>query len=332
MGNKNNYNNMKYLKIDIPSYIIPEKGYILDKGIYIFPSKLNVPSKVVDKVHLTFLITEESNCLDNVEDIKKCVKSFVVFLNFISYSIQSATWLQSANFKELFEDLNEADNIQEILEVCMEKGKSQPLEFYQDYNNLVLRIGSPKEELRTRVDFISLFSKYNKLSHDNLLKQRIDLLSFTTIQFILIGNYYDNQNIEISLVYNILDSIIKESLDNKPIIKKCENCGFEKTVSMNDKARIKEFVKLLAPKNPTLWRDIIMNLYLIRNDFFYLGQMSNDHETLKDAFEKDVQDTGERNITVEEEVHYNKSRMLGLTSVKVLIRKILIGFLETSAS
>ncbi|WP_127846183.1 hypothetical protein [Psychroflexus aestuariivivens] len=319
---------MKYLKINIPSYVLPETKYTLDKGVYIFPSNINQPSKIIDKVYLSLIITDESLFLINSDNLKICVSSFIVFLNFITYSVHSAIWLQTVNFKVLYKEVSEADSLNEIVENYMEFEKSQINYFYHNFNYLALQIGTQKSDSDDYANFVYLYRKYINLDYKDPLKDKIDLLSFTSVQPNLTNNYYDNQNVEISLVYTILDSIIKDYLKDNQTVKKCENCGFKKIGRKNDKTRISEFIDLLEIEDPKLWKSILMNLYRIRNEFFHEGKIDNLNENIDKAFKEKLNDTKESGLTIKEEVKYNQSRLLGLLKVKMMIRKILIESLK----
>jgi hypothetical protein len=317
---------MRFLKIEIPSYILPKERYKLNDGIYVFSSESNKKEETIDfyGINLTLIFTEESGILDDTKAINQQVKAFILFLNFISYSPQSAIWLQSVNSKELYKQIESLDKLESIFEKYEEKEKTQLSQFYCDYQNLALQINLPRDEYQIYENFITLFRKYIELKDSNTLKQRIDLLSFTSVQSLLTNKFYDNQNIEIGMVYTLVDSIIKETISKEAVVKKCEECGFEKKGKKRDKARIKEYVQSLNSDNSELWEKIIMNLYKIRNEFFHEGKASTFNETSKQAFDKKFKDSGNRIIFLEEEVVYNESSFLGLINIKMLVREKLI--------
>ena len=54
---------------------------------------------------------------------------------------------------------------------------------------------------------------------DNLLRHQIELLSFINVEQQLVGKFYSNGNVEISLLYTLLDSIMDEIIGKEPVKK-----------------------------------------------------------------------------------------------------------------
>lgn len=162
---------------------------------------------------------------------------------------------------------------------------------------------------------------------DNLLRHQIELLSFINVEQQLVGKFYSNGNVEISLLYTLLDSIMDEIIGKEPVKKVCPNCGYETFGRKKDKVRIKEFCSITfdnEEKSAKLFNKIIWNLYKIRNSFFHEGLNESSQEIIMEGFRKIKEETGEARMSIEEEVDYSQSRLLGKQNLKSLIGQLLI--------
>jgi len=313
---------MKYFKIDYPTYVLPKEKYFLTDDICIFNSKKSSDKKSVspENTFASLLIFGDSSLIDN-RFIHNRIKQFIVFLNFIINDGSSAKWLLGFSFLDI--RIEETKSFEILIEENEQNEKIKPMDIYYDFNKFPLpyhlRYGS-----EVYIDFIGLFKKYIDLKPEDSLKHKIELCSFSWTIKSVISSFYDNDNLDISLTYILVDSIIDEYIENKIIIKRCEKCGFEKKSKKNDRIRIKEFSEALSKKEANILNQIIWNIYTIRNEFIHEGKKPFKDEISSEWFKKAKEETGKEMLNLYDEAKYNRSRGIGLLNLKIIIKELLI--------
>ena len=318
---------MKYLIVDIPSEVLPNKRFFLTPNLCIFPSIKCRESRVCnEEVFISLMLIEETNEIDK-ERFKHLIKQYIVFLNFIHPDYPSIKWLNSANLNDLFQQVEEDNDIESVLKIFEPTQRVKPDFLYHDFKSFSLPFYKPGYE--SFIDFEKLFYCFLSLPDDNKLKHRIELYSFLWAIKPLFMKVYDNDNLEISITYTLIDALITDYINKDPVKTRCAACGFEKISRKNDRTRIKEFAVIISGKdNAKLYSDIIWNLYTIRNDFYHEGVKPFQEDEFKTAYEKFCLKTGKSGMTLHDEVLYNKSRNIGLLNMKIIIKKLLIEKLQ----
>lgn len=318
---------MKYLIVDIPSEVLPNKRYFLTPNLCIFPSIKCKESRVCnEEIYVSLMFIEGAEGFGK-ERFNHLIKQYIIFLNFIYPDSLSIKWLNNTNLNDLFQHVEEGNDIEGVFKIFEPTQKVKPDFLYHDFKSFSLPFY--KQGYESFIDFEKLFYCFLSLPDDNKLKHRIELYSFLWAIKPLFMKVYDNDNLEISITYTLIDALITDYINKDPVKTRCVNCGHEKISRKSDRTRIKEFAAIISGKdNAKLYSDIMWNLYTIRNDFYHEGIKPLKEDEFKIAYEKFSLKTGKNGMTLYDEVRYNKSRNIGLLNMKIIIKRLLIEKLQ----
>lgn len=297
------------------------KVYKLNETEYLIPVKKFNNSYSPNTPTINFLLIENNEEFSN-NLLKKRLSDLIVFLNYIWTDSYSSRWLVNLDLQKAIKTVKESDSLKSIFDEFnsddeIEKGMNlldfQPA-FYQF-----------KDE--NKFNIVDLYNKFCQLDESDKLRQQIELYVFAISERALLGNFYSNGNLQISLLYTLVDSIMKDILPNTQKVKKCEKCGFEKNGKMNDRERIKEFSGIIFKDDDFSANElnrILIKHYQIRNNFFHEGRKENTTEILNLGFKSLYQEKGRSEMSLEEEIDFSEGRLMGMITVRNVIGQILI--------
>ena len=87
--------------------------------------------------------------------------------------------------------------------------------------------------------FQELLKTFYTLEDSDKLKQQIFLFALNGNVVTLLNPFYDNSNLEISLMYAIIDSLIEEYDPDQEVVKECEKCGHQRKGKKGSRKRIR---------------------------------------------------------------------------------------------
>ncbi len=297
-----------------------------DHGITVFSSNKNKGGRTIslDNTLLTVIIFSTGNLTK--EDISRKIKQFVTFLVFFALDYYSARWLVHTSWSGVEKRIKKTKDLSRVISSNIEKRLKRPKLVYRNYEST--HIAFRETDL---YNFKDLANKYFKLDDGSRLKELIHLLAFNWTIPGLLSNFYDNVNLDISLTYTLVDSIIKDSGIDETETKKCIECGHETKGKKGDKKRIKDFVETLDldETNKTLYKKIFLNIYQIRNDFFHEGRIMTILGNMKKAMSTGDKTEG-KGTTIHQEAEHGQSRLLGVSNIKLLVTAILVSKLEAT--
>ena len=321
---RNIFQTMEYFKAELPSLFLPDKLYTWDNhGLAVFPSNKNKGgNKITLDNTLTTVIIFSDNGLTK-ETVTSTLRKYVTFLVFYGNDYYSARWLIHQFWGDIDKKIKKCKNLNRIISNNIEKKLKRPRFVYRNFESthVAFRDGD-------LFNFKELADKYFSLDDDDKLKEQIDLMAFTWVRPGLISNLYDNVNLDISLTYTLMDSVIKDSKISESDVKRCSNCGHETRGKKSDRKRIRDFVGTLelTERNQNLYEQIILNIYQIRNAFFHEGRSITIQRNTKRAMT--VNSLESKSITVELEAEHGQSRLLGVFNIRIFLTGILVSNLE----
>ena len=252
---------------------------------------------------------------------------FLVFSNFIFPSYSSVRWLTDFEFIHLEDEIKPIDELEKVIEINLEHSVDKIIGMYKGHEiyttcTLFPHLNSTEME----VDFQEQLLKFWQLESSDSLYQQISLYALTGNTASLLNPFYENSNLEISLLFTIVDSLIDEFDSDQSVIKKCENCGFEKVGRKNVKTRLKDFVSKipLNEESQKILYKILLEHSRIRNDFFHEAKIDELNKTI-DVLIKEI---GNKYISLQNEIKYGQARLSGLMIIKELIQFLLIDKLK----
>lgn len=269
---------MKVYNLEIDSALVPKVIFdVRELGFIIYPSKNN---------ESLITLNQEKNKLgiiffqDNIDFEKETVDSITIklikFINLIFQDYRSIEWLKFN--KELSkvspENFIEVNNLDFFIENLTETNINNIKGLYKiDLNDFNYNFSWP---YTIKIDFRLLLVNYFNLDNKDTLKIKIDFFGFQSSLKLLIGRFYDNDNLEKSLQFMLLEQIISESVTNEKTKRKCNLCDKEIEVNKGVKIKIREFVEnftlvLMDESSKELIVKSLINLSSIRNKFFHNG-------------------------------------------------------------
>lgn len=321
---------MHFINFDIHTDLVPNKVYDLGYvDMTVYPTMRKLPeTKVYQPRTLTGVIVKGEKQALTTDAIRSRVKDFVVFSNFIFPSHHSVRWLTSHHFHDLEKLARPIGELDRFLSENLETDLEQIHGFYKSHDIYGETTLFPHQNVNeVKVNFQELLAIYSSLGKNDILRQQISLFALNGNAITLLNRFYDNSNLEISLMYSIVDSLMKEN--DQPVIKKCVNCGHETTGKKKDKHRIKDFVSKLgynASDQDLIFRTLWEH-YRVRNDFFHETKIVPLGDTIKEI----VDQTGSNLISLEDELKYGQGRLSGFMIVKELVQNLLIKKLKNSS-
>lgn len=322
---------MVYINFNLHTDLIPMKLYELNEvDLIVYPTKhkLSVLEGHISRTLTGVIIRGEESELTK-GFIKKRIKEFVVFSNFIFPCYKSVKWLNAYSFHEVEKKLSPINGLQTFLQENIETdigqihGYLQTREIYDQCS-----VFPHANSLKLKINFQELFKIFYSLEDSNKLKQQISLFALNGSIISLLNPFYDNSNLEVSLMYSIIDSLIDEYDPDQSVIKECDKCGLKRTGRKGSEKRIKDFVSILgsntkfkfSKEDQELIFRILWEHFKVRNEFF--------HETKLVPFgiteEKMIEITGSNSISLEDELKYGQARFFGYMIIKELVQNILI--------
>lgn len=320
---------MYFINLFIHTDLIPTKIYDFEElRIMLYPSNKQLPeSKYYKPRTLTGLVIkgEKEEFSDKI--IKEKVTKFLVFSNFIFPSQYSVRWLTEFEFINLENELKPIDELEKELEANQEILYENIIGMYRGheiYSTCTLLPHVNRSKMK--VNFQELLLKFWNLKSSDSLYQQISLFALAGNTPTLLNPFYENSNLEISLLFSIIDSLIDEFDPNQTVIKRCENCDFEKSGRKNVKSRIKDFVAMISAHKETqetLYK-ILYQHYLIRNDFFHEAKIVE----LNTAIDSLIEKIGTNYVSLENDIKNGQARLSGLIIIKEFIQFLLIDKLK----
>lgn len=317
---------MKYLFFSIPSNVIPEKVYHLEGYNFIILAS--------DRIETRFPTIETKSKLGLIyyrvegdfqpEHVKEELRLFSSFFSLFHQGHLMFRWLLTLpdNF---FNRINERvfETKMDILKLARSFHINKPGTLIYNFEEYPYPFRG-----EVTINFIELYGKYRSIERPSSLVDKIDLYSYAINKY-REHNVYDNSNLEISLVYSIMEKFIKESIrdqrEEKIILE-----GTTTITIMKDKGMgilIDEYVdKIISePDSNEYLKELLRKLKKIRNTFYHGLRVLPDRISSRMAFEK----RGEDHITRRDDLELGEGRLMGIQNLRMLLFSIIINELET---
>lgn len=320
---------MKIYNIEIDSVIIPIDVFdIRELGFIIYPSKKKestIPLKQECNLLGVIFIDNNINFQDTSVDLLTI--KLIRFFNLIFQDYRSIEWLKiNTQLKKISEDnFHEVKDLNTFIQNLKEPDYKKIKGGYKvDLNNFDYPFSYPV----INIDFKKLLIQYFKLNDKTPLKNKIDFFGLQSSLNLLIGRFYNNDNLERSLQFMILEHIIDESITSTKVDKKCQFCGEAIPGNKGIRRKIREFfdhfniVELNEESKKNL-TDSLINMANIRHGFFHAGS----HYT-RDEFDNLVSDKYGGSYTLQQEISDKNPRAIAPLLFRTLIQLILIDQLE----
>lgn len=282
------------------------KSYFLDDGeVIIYPVGKNLNSNWGYYIGWLFY----SNAKPSKEIVSKKLHDWIIALNFVYPDQLSLKWLLGHPIVDFKGDNKKSNVINDIIR-----------------DNIVILIENvcnlstlPLSYQKRNVNFIDVYKKYSSLDEKDPLKEQIDLFVLCSNNEFLLNPIYDNQNLGISLLFTIIETIIEETLPKSPPLK-CDKCRQDIKEGLNTK--IRKFVQSsnFRPEDKSLIEKLIIAHASIRHSFFHSAKTSK----LTDSISRELREAGKTSFTPEEDIKLTKGRLGGFIFLKGIVQDILL--------
>lgn len=321
---------MYFINFNIHTELVPSKVYNLDKvDLIVYPSHTKLQessSKYYRPTTMTGVIIKGNKEFLTSENITKRINDFIVFSNFIFPCYVSVLWLKNYSFQELEKQLRPLEELQDFLkdnletDITLIDSRYKDHEFYE-FTSLFAHLNH--RELT--INFHDLLAAYCSINETNKLKHQISLFALNSGIIAILSPFYDNGNLPISLMYSIVDSLMKDHITDTKAIKVCKNCGFKTEGTKKHSILIKDFVSKLkySDNDKQLLCRILWEHYKIRNDFFHDVTLKAYAEPL-DEINRILSITGREFFTLEDDIIYREARNSGYMIIKELVQFLLL--------
>jgi hypothetical protein len=316
---------MFFWGIEIITSFTPTKCYDLKKAqILLFPSKNKVEKGLYySPSTLCYIVFYGRKSELTKDKIKNKMKIFIRFLNFLLQDHYSIKWLKEngprLNIKP--DDLYPYTEISEFIDSHIEKDQSNIKELYNInfYNFNLNEIN--KFSLIFELSFEDSYLKFLSLKEDDELRNQIELYSLINNITVLLTPFYENDNLEKSLMFIIAESIINEIIEDNQITKKCDFCDKDIPASKGMNRKISEFTDgfNIGDYEKKLVKKTLRSIAKLRHKFFH----ANKSMTAVKAIETMLEKIGNNTTTIEEELKYGDGRFLGFFIMKMLFQLLL---------
>lgn len=173
-----------------------------------------------------------------------------------------------------------------------------------------------------KIDLNSALNMFLYLGNNDELKNLIELFAFATSSPTLLGHAYPNQNLQLSFLWTIVDTLMPSGKFKRPL--DCPSCGhkFSEDISMPTKKRIENFVPTLPLNDGDI--DLMITFLRklnsrIRSPFFHGAKRT----TTADATSKLVNKLGKNNFTFKEDIEHADGRIGGTAILEAILRRLL---------
>lgn len=313
---------MFYFKVEIPSNIITISRFDLDElDMIIYPSK-NKGGPINPNHHnlLGIIFYHRLKNFDK-KDIKNKLIQLIRFFNFLLPDIYSTEWIKrySDTLEPTEENIQSTNNLNTYLSEIMETNESDINTRYKINLN---EFDYPFNPFHNgKINFKETFLKFFYLPKQNELRNKIELLGLLYVLKLLIGPLYENDNLQKSLMFALIEHIINEDIKEKNTTKKCEYC--EKTIPAQKglNRKIKEYINRLNlnPDDTVVLIKIMQNMSDIRHKFFHRGKSITEIEVLEN-----LKDKYGNSVSLMDELKDGDGRFSGFVILRNLFQKILL--------
>ena len=296
---------MKYACYHIPSYTFPKKVIELRDGVICFKSK-NEISFFSKDINCIALIID----IDKNPDYERVVLEFITTLNIFRYEYTSVQWLSQTDLKKGIKELELSNFIKE--------NQLSPIDEYyynEDFNDMEFHlIVYPRQN----ESFIKVFNKLLGLDSNTFLHRAIRFLAITISLKVTASKLFDNELMENSMLYQLLESMVTEYAPlSEEASKVCKSCNRPSNPSMN-----KRMIDFLKTKNQDS-EDTIKMIKVIggtRNKYFHALK----GKSLSEYIDLVVKKVGKNNISFNEDLKYGDGANLGKHLLKAVLTYILV--------
>jgi hypothetical protein len=173
-----------------------------------------------------------------------------------------------------------------------------------------------------------MITQYFKLDEKSPLKNKIDFFGLQSSLKLVVGSFYDNDNLEKSLQFMLLEHIISETITEPKANRDCDFCKKQIPAKKGIRRKIREFfdnfkIIELSKENKEILSKSLINMAAIRNSFFHAGS----HYNIKEYSEQINLKKGET-YTLQHEVDDKNPRRIAPLIFRALIQMVLFDQLE----
>jgi hypothetical protein len=320
----------KFVKYEIESITLPTKVFRIDEiGLILYTSKRKLPKSRYSKAsnYLGLIIYELENEL-TTQIISKRVVDLVRFINFILPDYVLANWLIENTWKFAI-DKNEVcllDELPSFLEENVIDNFEDAITIYSiDFN----QYNYPFNYMRKgEIDFKGLFLKYHSIPIQDVLRDQIELFSYLQLIPVINGSFYDNDNLQKSLIFILAEQIVDESIVEKESIRDCPNCDKKIKGQKGMGRKVTEFVEGfegLDEDSKVILKNILNKIGKIRHTFFHKGKYTAGEIELN----KQIKKFG-KGVTIEQDLEFSDGRFSGFFALRNFLQVVLISKLYDS--
>jgi hypothetical protein len=320
---------MKIYQFEIDTDFVPINIFdIRELGFIIYPSKIRESSIALNQnknlLGVIFLA-------ENIDFLNTSVNTITIklirFFNLIFIDHRAIEWLKlNTHLKKISEnDFQEIEDLDTFIGNRIESDIKSLTGIYQvDLNNF----SYPFSYIPFKIHFKKMITQYFKLDEKSPLKNKIDFFGLQSSLKLVVGSFYDNDNLEKSLQFMLLEHIINESITETEVQRDCEICKKQIPAKKGIKRKIREFfdnfkIIVLSKENKEILSKSLINMGAIRHSFFHAGS----HYNIKEYYDQIELKKGET-YTFQQEVDDKNPRSFAPLIFRALIQMILFDQLE----
>ena len=323
---------MNFVDFHIPARVIPTRAFHLpEHSLHIFPSAVSCTLvQQCSRPSLGVLLYGKGERL-TAEYVGRVLADIVTLTGSIlpeneAHAWLNAQWLNIHRVAYTLKEGAEEDYLQYLAEIVLPE--IQPRSGVQiacDFGDMALPMFPPP---RPRLDFIQALNTFLSLPEDDELKSKIKLFYVASCSFLIIGRVYRNQNLQLSLLLTILESMLPTGKTMNSTT--CSNCGhvIAESRMMSTTERVDAYVDGLGWGGPDadIFKKMLNQLFRqARNPFYHAGKVAN----IQDVSNKLIAKLGRNHITLADEVEEGEPRISGAMELENHLRLSLFAKLDT---